>query len=465
MMSWRLKLREAEESFKQGRLNAAEQILSRHQLFRYRKGQKLAERLANAFAARATDMAARGAIEDAWRDLSRAEHLDARPDLLTETRDKLVESGLEKVRGLLQRDELEEAQSLLAECELLGINDRRLERYRRAVDGICNANALARSGRFVDAEDKIDAASELVPELKTLAGRRSVIRELSVECRRLTSELQVALTAQEWTQALEAADRLLERAPQYKLARDARRRAVDALAKVNAPVPMAVGSSSESGGQSESSDEATNLSCYGAEGSQDDESSTRFILWVDGVGGFLTCLDSELRIGQAVPDSVVDIPIQGDVSAEHATLKRVGDEYLLDPKSRVSLNGKPLNEPSLLSDGDQIQLGDAVVLRYRRPHVLSASARLDFVSRHRTHPWADAVILMAESCVLGPSKRNHILCRDWRDDVVLFRQDDGLFCRAMEPLEIDGVMNDSSAQVKTTSRVAGEDFSMTFEPF
>jgi hypothetical protein len=45
----------------------------------------------------------------------------------------------------------------------------------------------------------------------------------------------------------------------------------------------------------------------------------------------------------------------------------------------------------------------------------------------------------------------------------LFRQDDELCCRAMESLEIDGEMCDSSSPVKANSRVAGEDFSITFE--
>lgn len=464
MLSWRLKLREAEESFKQGRLDAAERLLRQHQLLSYRKGQKLAERLANAFAERATRMASGGAVEDAWRDLARAKSLDARPDILSQTEDKLIEAGLTRVRECLHNDELEQAQSLLADLELLGLNDRRLERYRRAVQYVANAEALAQSGRFVDAEDKIDAAREQVPDLKAFVNRRSRIREQGLRCRQTTGELQAALTAQQWERALETADSLLEQVPKYKPARDARRRAMDELAKMKAPVPMTIGASAGSSGHGETSGEATDMSSDTTEDSQYGASSTRFILWVDGVGGFLTCLDSTLSIGQAVPDSTADIPIQGDISAQHAVLRRVGDDYLVDPKATVLINETPLREPTLLSDGDEIQL-DAVVLRFRRPHALSASARLDFVSRHRTHPWTDAIILMAESCVLGPSKRNHILCRDWRDDIVLFRQDGELFCRAMEPLEIDGVLHDSSAPVKANSRVAGEDFSMTFEPF
>ena len=66
------------------------------------------------------------------------------------------------------------------------------------------------------------------------------------------------------------------------------------------------------------------------------------------------------------------------------------------------------------------------MLRYRLPHPLSTTARLELASRHRTQPWADGVLLMGNSCVLGPNLRNHVVCRDWSEDVVLYRQADRL---------------------------------------
>ena len=120
-------------------------------------------------------------------------------------------------------------------------------------------------------------------------------------------------------------------------------------------------------------------------------------------------------------------------------------------------------ERTLLSDGDEIELGSNVRLRFRQPHALSASARLEFASRHRTQPSADAVLLMAESCVLGPNWQNHVVCRDWSDDVVLFRQDDALYCRSMDAIEIDGELFDGKGKVTRNARIAGEDFAMSLE--
>jgi hypothetical protein len=158
------------------------------------------------------------------------------------------------------------------------------------------------------------------------------------------------------------------------------------------------------------------------------------------------------------------VPIQADISRRHVKLRRLGEGYVIEPLSpNVTLEGQPLTGPALLSDGDEIGLNGAVRLRFRKPHVLSSSARLEMVSQHRTQPFADAVLLMAESCVLGPKWQNHVVCREWGGDVVLYRQDDRIFCRAMESIEIDGKLHDGRGPVRPGSQVLGTDFSMTLE--
>jgi hypothetical protein len=70
---------------------------------------------------------------------------------------------------------------------------------------------------------------------------------------------------------------------------------------------------------------------------------------------------------------------------------------------------------------------------------------------------------MAESCVLGPKWQNHVTCRDWQGDVVLYRRDGELFCRAMESIEIDGHLCDGRGPLSSNSHVSGSDFSMSLE--
>src|SRR5688500_12076850 len=162
----------------------------------------------------------------------------------------------------------------------------------------------------------------------------------------------------------------------------------------------------------------------------------RFMLWIDAVGGYLFCLGERIVLGQAAPGTQADVPIQADVSRRHAQISRLSDGYSLEPLSgRVFLNGRPIHDAALLADGAEIGLGASVKLRFCKAHVLSSSARLEVISGHRTVPQADAVILMAESCVLGPKRQNHVVCRDWARDVVLYRSDDRLMCRSVEPIE------------------------------
>lgn len=189
----------------------------------------------------------------------------------------------------------------------------------------------------------------------------------------------------------------------------------------------------------------------------------RFLLWVDAVGGYFVCLDDKIEIGQAAPSNQVHLPILADLSQRHARLRREGESYILEPMSTVRVNGVNQDQTILLSDQDEVEMGP-VRMRFRQPHALSSTARIDLLSRHRTHPFADSILLFAESCVLGPASHNHIVCRDWPSDVVLFRSGDKLCCRSMEPLEVDGTPCNSKAELRMDSRICGEDFSMTLEP-
>ena len=116
-----------------------------------------------------------------------------------------------------------------------------------------------------------------------------------------------------------------------------------------------------------------------------------------------------------------------------------------------------------LADGRMIELGSGVRLRFRRPHPLSATARLEIVSHHRMSPSVDAVLLMADSCILGPGLQSHVVARELASEVVMFRQGDGLACRSKGTLQIDGKECVDRGGLTTHSRVVGSDFSFTLE--
>lgn len=157
----------------------------------------------------------------------------------------------------------------------------------------------------------------------------------------------------------------------------------------------------------------------------------RFQLWVDGVGGFLVCRSPRVRIGQAVPGSDLEVPLVADVSRHHATIARDAEGYVVEPVRSVRIADKAITQASPLADGDVITLG-AVKLRFRRPHPLSSTARLEHVSRHQTQPPASAILLMSETCVLGSQPASHVVCRNWPGNAVLFERDNRLYVRPVE---------------------------------
>jgi len=193
------------------------------------------------------------------------------------------------------------------------------------------------------------------------------------------------------------------------------------------------------------------------------QTGSRFLLWVDAVGGYWVCLGDEVVLGQPVSSGRVDVPILGDVSGRHARIRRDSEGYLIEALRDVKVDGRPVEDTALLGDGARIQLGEAVRLLFRRPLALSATARLEFLSRHRTHPSTDAVLLMADACVLGPKPHSHVFCRDWPHEVVLYRHEGQLYCRTAGSFEIDGLRHREQGLIHRNARIAGDQFSLSLE--
>lgn len=190
----------------------------------------------------------------------------------------------------------------------------------------------------------------------------------------------------------------------------------------------------------------------------------QLMLWVDGVGGFLVTLAEELVIGQpgiGASDGP-DLPLLADLSRRHARLARVGGRHLLTPYGPARVGGRPIDGPTVIDDGARFELG-SVRFRLRRPHALSATATLVVESGHRTVPAADAVLLMAESCVLGPKPHSHIRCPEWRDEAILFRGAGGLVCRSGGGLAVEGRRVAGAAPLAPGRRVEGQDFALCVE--
>jgi len=187
------------------------------------------------------------------------------------------------------------------------------------------------------------------------------------------------------------------------------------------------------------------------------------MFWVDAVGGYWVCLADVVVLGQPA-GSGCNLPIMADISSRHARILRDGEGYVIEPIREVRVAGRLLRGPRPLEDGQQIQLGQRLRLVFRRPHPLSATARLDFDSPHRTSPSSDAILLMADSCVLGPNPGSHIVCRQWTRELVFYRHGEDLCWRYAGSLEVDGTACRDRGLLRRDSRISGEGFSVSLEP-
>jgi len=448
--AWRLQLREAQEAFKAGDLSQACSLLLNGKLTEFLPGRKLAAQVAECKAARAADLAKRGQMESGWRELDSARKLAGETVTVQKANETLVDSTLRSIWRLICTGEPSEALQQIESLENRKVDAGRLSLLSQVARRVHSAASLAKRGKFSEADSQLEAATQLRPNYSELESIRHQYREKAARARRLTEQLHAAMSEEAWSEVVSFADQLIALAPESALARDARKKAWN---KVGAKVLDS---------RRLVATQAWTPSGYG--GSQlQDACGKRFLLWVDGVGGYLVCLEDEVVIGQAFPGNNVDVALPADISRRHAKIRRQGEGYVIEPLHVLRINGNSVQGKTTLNDSDEIELGTGVRLRFRRPHALSASARLDLISRHRTQPFADSILLMAESCVLGPLYQNHVVCHAWEGDVVLYRQDDALYCRAMDAIEIDGEFCDGRGQLTSNSHVAGSDFSMSLE--
>ena len=193
---------------------------------------------------------------------------------------------------------------------------------------------------------------------------------------------------------LTAADALLAIAPQHAAAGQARRRAwkavgMDVTQPCIAARPARAGvarldnvrPAAADGGPRVPASRSSEVDTVAG-----NEHPQRALLWVDAVGGFLVCLDDAIVLGQPSPgESIARADPGRPVAAARGDSPRRG-RLRARAAAAVRVDGREITGPTVLADNQLIQLGDNVRMRFTKPHALSATARLDFESHHKTQP-------------------------------------------------------------------------------
>lgn len=190
----------------------------------------------------------------------------------------------------------------------------------------------------------------------------------------------------------------------------------------------------------------------------------RFLLWIDGVGGYLLCLSNEITIGgPADIEAAADIALLANLSRRHATITRSGEGYILAPHAPTRVGNREIHQPTPLTGGYELRLAQNVLLGFRLPTVLSGTAVLDFVSDHRPVYSVDGAIMMEENCLFGTGAENHVVCPDASDSFVLFLRDDRLWCKCRSGVVIDGNFNQAGGPIEPGQVVTAADVRFRIE--
>jgi hypothetical protein len=479
--SWRLRLREAHVAWQNGRYDEAAALVQGEALRDYLPAKRLAQDVAGKMIERAGERLAHGDSTAGWQDLLKADRLGGHGEAIAGLRRHYADQVLDEVRRYLAGGQAAAALDQLEKLRTRGMADERVRLLHQISRLMHESDQAAAHGHLAEASEAVARAAKLAaPQagsdgtMNEIAGRLQQESERLAaqddQCRRLSAEMHEALASENWGAVLAAADALLAIAPRHTAAAQARRRAWNAVGmEVTRPyavrprgglVSLALEKLVGRRGRRSTQHASRSSEVDTVAGN---ENPQRGLLWVDAVGGFLVCLDDYVVLGQPSPAERIAIPILADLSRRHAAIRRDAGAYVLEPLQQTMIDSRAITGPHVLSDGELIQLGDNVRLRFFRPHALSATAKLTIESHHKCQPSADAVLLMADSCVLGPNRHCHIRCRDWRHDVVVYRHDNRLMCRAEEPLAVDGAPAGAESEIASGVRVEGEEFSFTWE--
>lgn len=439
-----LTLRQAREALQNGRLEEAHRLLCQDGAMAYRGAGALLQAVGRGFVERARRKHTQGNPVAAWDDLLHAEHIGITDADAAELRQDLTRTGLTQARALLDAGEADRASDVLAQLRDRGVQSPEVQLLEEAARNWARARDLAARGEFGAARQALDRVGRVMSERPaSLARFEAEVRERSRGFGDLVAQLHDALRQADGRRVLLVAEQILTAAPQHEEARRARGRAWRAVepATLASPGPHSISTPPEAAARR----------------------SPRFLLWVDGVGGYLICLGDRVTLGQAAVDSAVDVPLYADISRAHASLNRDAEGYLLEATRPVQVNGRAV-ERALLRSGDRITLGNACELRFSQPVPVSATAQLEVISGHRLSVAVDRIFLMADTLVLGPALQSHVSMPDLAQPVILYRHKDGLAVRHAGTLTVDGQPCRDRGILAASSQVSGEDFSFAVEP-
>jgi hypothetical protein len=468
-----LALRQAEEAVKQHRPEEAHRLVEPLIAEGYRKAWRLAREVVKAYVARATKSLDQNNAGPAWGDLLAAEALNTGEKAVAELRQTLSKLGLVQANAALEAGNPLDAIATVGRLRERGVRHPDLGNLEAIAQDWGKAAELADRGEFLRCLAELD---KIRPKLQCpptgLDRFRKEVEDRHAKFRAAVGRLYDAAEARLWRDALTAADEVLAVAPEHREARAARGKAwlaaapADENGQTRDPDnwgPLSAAASTLPYGGDRAS--ALGLSLSGSSVPPGAPPlPKRFLLWVDGVGGYLVCLANRVTFGQATAEAPVDVPLFADVSRLHAELTRDGEGYVVESGKGVLVNGQPTNRAVLVA-GDRVTLGATCQFLFHKPIAISSTARLELTSGHRLPVAVDGVLLMGNELILGPAPEAHVPIRGLPAPVLIYRSKEGLGVRVPDGrFRVDDRDCHDRAALTLPSVVSADAFTFAVEP-
>lgn len=467
-------LRQAREAVDHHRPEEAHRLIEPLIAEGYRKAWRLAREVVKEYIARATKELDQHHTDAAWRDLLAAESLNTGEKGLVEFRQTLGRLGLVQARALLEAGYPLETIAAVGKLRDRGVRHPDLAALESAARSWAHAAELADSGEFLRALEEMDSLRPTLPcPITGLERFRTAVEDRYNRFRAAVAHLYDAAEARQWRDAMAASDAVLAVAPEHREAKAIRGRAWLAASPDTADYVAAAGA-----GTPDEREEAVAstrrdtgrppLLPGGAASSLYSSSSPmipkRFLLWVDGVGGYLVCLSNRVTFGQATGEAPIDVPLFADVSRLHAEITRDGEGYVVESSKSVLVNGKDATR-AVLASGDRVTLGATCQFLFHKPVSVSSTARLELTSGHRLPVAVDGVLLMGNEVMLGPAPNSHIILPGLPAPILIYRSKDGLGVRVPDArFRIDDRPYVDRAALPLPGVVSGDAFTFAVEP-
>jgi hypothetical protein len=486
-----LTLRQAKEALRNGRPDDAHRLLDPLLADGHRRAWKLAREVAIAYVARGERHLRADNPEAAWKELLAAESLNTGEAKVASLRHSLTRIGLAECRAALEAGNPLHVIETAARLRGRNTFHPELTVLEEAAQDWVIAIEMADRGDFLLANNTVEKIRPRLAGPTTGLDRfQDELRCRHEKFRSAVAKLTVAAEAHDWRQAARCADEVIAVAPNHREARQVQMRAWEVVQPETLPyipangnndsalVPLLTPVAEES--VAAFAETRTHPGLVGSKPGQVDPHfrpaavvaptltgtglPKRFLLWVDGVGGYLVCLSNRVTFGQATADGPIDVPLFADVSRLHAEMSRDSEGYILESTRGVQVNGTSAAR-AVLRCGDRVTLGTTCQFIFRQPVPISPSARLELASGHRLPLAVDGVLLMADNLILGPKGQVHV-CIPWvKTYVILYRSKDGLGVRAGGcDFRVDNKPYRDRAALPLPAVVSSDSFTFAVEP-